>query len=193
MDATRSSLLLRLRDPKDRQGWTEFYTVYEPFLRNVARKLGLKDQDADDVTAEVLLVCVKTLPTFERDSQKGFFRSWLKTVARNKMHDLWRRRRHEGAAPLENVPEPATEDALWDAWDREHHQQIVAFALAAVREASIPNTWECFERHILNHRPAPEVAEELGLKVNAVYANASRVLKRVREKCADFDEDLSAS
>lgn len=156
----------------------------------MARKVGLAPQDADDVVAEVLLVCVKTRPTFEHDRKRGFFRSWLKTIVRNKMHDLWRKTRREGTAPLENIPEPAAENSLWDAWDREYHRQIVAFALVAVREASIPSTWDCFEHHILNHRPAPDVAQELGLSVNAVYANASRVLKRHREKCTEFDEEL---
>src|SRR5688572_13979665 len=99
MDATRSSLLLRLRDPEDSLSWREFYSVYEPFLRNIARKLGLRDADLDDVVSEVLMTCVKTLPTFEKDGKRGFFRSWLKTVTRNRIHDLWRSRQRQGAAP----------------------------------------------------------------------------------------------
>jgi RNA polymerase sigma-70 factor (ECF subfamily) len=190
MDATRSSLLLRLRDPDDSVSWSEFYRVYEPFLRNIARKLGLRDQDLDDVVSEVLMTCVKTLPTFEKDRDRGFFRSWLKTVTRNRIHDLWRKGRREGAAPLDQAAEPAAEDNLWEAWDREYRQTILDFALAAVREGSQTKTWGCFDKHILQRRSAAEVAAELGLQVNAVYANASRVLKRVREKCAEYDEDL---
>jgi RNA polymerase sigma-70 factor (ECF subfamily) len=190
MDATRSSLLLRLRNADDSRSWREFYGVYEPFLRNVGRKLGLRDQDLDDVVSEVLMVCVKTMPTFEKDGARGHFRSWLKTVMRNRIHDLWRSRRRGAAAPLDQVAEPGAEDRLWDEWDREYRQRILDFALAAVRENSQTRTWDCFEKHVLDRRPAAEVAAELQMQANAVYANASRVLKRVREKCAEYDEDL---
>lgn len=190
MDATRSSLLLRLRDLEDSASWAEFYAVYEPFLRNVARKLGLRDSDVDDVVSEVLTTCVQTLPTFKKDEKRGFFRGWLKTITRNRMIDLWRTRQRSGAAALENVAEPATHDDIWEQWDEEYRQRILDHALAAVREGSVPKTWDCFEQHILHRRAAAEVAEELGMQANAVYANASRVLKRVREKCAEYDEEL---
>jgi RNA polymerase sigma-70 factor (ECF subfamily) len=190
MDATRSSLLLRLRNLDDREGWDEFYAVYEPFLRNVARKLGLREGDVDDVVSEVLTTCVQTLPTFEKDKKRGFFRGWLKTITRNRMIDLWRTRQRDGAAPLENVVEPAVHDDIWKQWDEEYRQRVLDHALAAVRESSVPKTWDCFERHILQRRSAAEVAKELDMQANAVYANASRVLKRVREKCAEYDEEL---
>ena len=54
-----------------------------------------------------------------------------------------------------------------------------------------PRTWACFERHILGHEPAADVARDLGLTVNAVYVNSSNVLSRVRAKCFECLEDLS--
>ena len=32
---------------------------------------------------------------------------------------------------------------------------------------------------------------EIGIEPNAVYVNASRVLKQVRDVCEEFDEDIS--
>ena len=52
-----------------------------------------------------------------------------------------------------------------------------------------PKTWACFAEHMLGGRPAAEVAAELGLHSNAVFVNSSRVLARLRLKCAEYDED----
>ena len=62
--------------------------------------------------------------------------------------------------------------------------------LERVRTQSQPKTWACFEQHILRGRPSVEVAAELRLTANSVYVNASRVLARVREQCADYEEEL---
>jgi RNA polymerase sigma factor (sigma-70 family) len=187
MESTRSSLLLRLRDRADQASWEEFFALYEPFLRNVARKAGLGEADVEDVAAEVLAKCVQMLPTFELDHEKSF-RAWLKTVVRSKVYDLWRKRR--GGADLADVREPETWDSLWNNWERSHQLRVLDFALAEVQKTAAANTWSCFDEHLRKGRPASEVGAELGLAVNAVYTNASRILKRVREICAVYDEDL---
>src|SRR5437868_6432315 len=51
---TRPSLLLRLRDARDGVAWSEFVEVYAPLVYGYARKQGLQDADAADVTQEVL-------------------------------------------------------------------------------------------------------------------------------------------
>jgi hypothetical protein len=43
----------------------------------------------------------------------------------------------------------------------------------------------------LRDRPGAEIAEELDLEPGAVFVNASRVLKKVRAVCEEFDEDLT--
>ena len=49
MLATRSSLLLRLRDLGDERSWREFFDVYWRLLFHVARKRGFSQEDAEDV------------------------------------------------------------------------------------------------------------------------------------------------
>lgn len=191
MDTTRNSLLVRLRNTGDNQSWNEFYSVYEPFLMNMARRLGLNDQDASDVVAEVLSTCVRVFPDFEHDRARGFFRGWLKTLVRNKVNDLWRRNQKFGKnVPLEAGVEPATNEDIWRRWDEEYRQRILEAAMESVRDASEAKTWACFELHIVERRRAADVAAELGMKTNAVYANASRTVKRIRDRCLDFDEEI---
>jgi DNA-directed RNA polymerase specialized sigma24 family protein len=45
-----------------------------------------------------------------------------------------------------------------------------------------PPQWESFERHWLGGRPAAAVAEDLGISVDLVYQNASRILKALRRE-----------
>src|SRR5262249_54046786 len=54
LPATRPSLLVRLRDSRDGQAWTQFVQVYGPVVYNFARKRGLQDADAADLTQDVL-------------------------------------------------------------------------------------------------------------------------------------------
>jgi RNA polymerase sigma-70 factor (ECF subfamily) len=52
--ATRASLLVRLRDPHNRAAWREFVDLYAPLVYGYARKQGLQDADAADLSQEVL-------------------------------------------------------------------------------------------------------------------------------------------
>ena len=49
--------------------------------------------------------------------------------------------------------------------------------------------WTCFESHALKSRAGNEVADELGMKVNTVYVNASRLLAPLRTQCAKYMDD----
>jgi RNA polymerase sigma-70 factor (ECF subfamily) len=46
--------------------------------------------------------------------------------------------------------------------------------------------WQAFRRHVLEGRPAAEVAAELGQSLNSVALAKSRVLKRLRQELAGF-------
>jgi hypothetical protein len=48
--STRASLLIRIRDPKDRLAWGEFVRVYAPLIHAYGQRRGLQDSDAADLT-----------------------------------------------------------------------------------------------------------------------------------------------
>ena len=50
---TRASLLVRLRDPQDGTAWAEFVDLYAPLVYAYARKQGLQDADAADLSQDV--------------------------------------------------------------------------------------------------------------------------------------------
>src|SRR5262249_46801901 len=93
--ATRASLLLRIRDPQDRQAWGEFVALYAPLIHAYGRKRGLQDSDAADLTQEVLRRVSRSAGEFRYDPARGSFRGWLLTVTLNEVRKLGGRRTRE--------------------------------------------------------------------------------------------------
>src|SRR5262245_8627919 len=96
--STRPSLLLRIRDARDGQAWTQFVDLYAPLIHGLARKQGLQDADAADLTQEVLRLVAGAIPRLQYDPQRGSFRGWLFTVVRNQLRKFLGRRRPPKAA-----------------------------------------------------------------------------------------------
>jgi RNA polymerase sigma-70 factor (ECF subfamily) len=196
MDQTRSTLLMRVRDPADATAWGEFVALYEPLLTAYLRHQGLGPEDTRDVVQEVFARLVKSLPDFKLERRRGQFRTWLWQVCRSAMVDWARRRRRQARAEdgwLRRLSEspPKDHDDTDPQWETLHRRRVLTFALERVRARSRPATWACFERHLLQGRPSAEIAGELGLSANAVDINCSRILARVRKFCAEYLEELA--
>src|ERR1700758_5358810 len=96
--ATRASLLIRLRDPHDKEAWGQFVRLYAPVIYGFARKRGLQDADAADLMQDVLRSLATALGRLDYDPVRGTFRGWLFTVTRNKVFNfLDKRGRREQA------------------------------------------------------------------------------------------------
>src|SRR5262245_59540504 len=102
--ATRPSLLARLKDWSQQTAWREFDHDYAPLLRNVARKAGLTDAEADEVAQETLIAVAKKIGEFQHAGRRGSFRAWLYQQARWRVADQFRARargtRHQETRPL---------------------------------------------------------------------------------------------
>ena len=82
--ATRASLLVRLRNPRDEAAWNEFVNLYGPLLYGYARKQGLQDADAADLGQDVLSAVAGAIGRLAYDPSRGTFRNWLFTVLRRR-------------------------------------------------------------------------------------------------------------
>ena len=88
-DATRPSLLVRIRDARDREAWGQFVEIYAPLVYDMARRRGLQDADAADLTQDVLRSVSVAIGRLDYDLAKGTFRSWLFTVTRNALNTFF--------------------------------------------------------------------------------------------------------
>ena len=121
-DATRPSLLVRIKDHRDRQAWGQFVEIYAPLVYEMARRRGLQDSDAADLTQEVLRSVSGAVARLDYDPRKGTFRGWLFTVTRNALNTFFeaQQRVPRGSGDsgvqswLEEQPARDDESAFWD-------------------------------------------------------------------------------
>jgi RNA polymerase sigma-70 factor (ECF subfamily) len=189
-DATRPSLLMRLRDRTDQGAWRTFAFLYAPIIYGYCRKSGLQDADSADVTQEVLKQVSQSIAGFDYDPRKGRFRDWLRIVTRHKVaRFLGRRPSGEVSAGAELLEAPAENRA--DAeWADDFHARLLEVALDQVRPRFESITWRAFEQTWIAGIDPREVAMETGLAIDQVYAAKSRVLKHLRAQVISLAEDL---
>jgi RNA polymerase sigma-70 factor (ECF subfamily) len=188
---TSSTLLKKVRDTGDLESWREFVNIYKPLIVSYSRRRGLSEAEAEDATQDVFVRILNALPTFELDHGRGRFRTWLWQVTFSAIVDTARREgRRAHAEKLWGEGHGNSEPSDQGEWLTLFHRRVLEFALRKVQSESRPLTWDCFEEHVLKRRPAAEVAASLRATVNSVYLNASRVLARLREQCAQSMEEL---
>src|SRR5262245_4508912 len=185
---TRPSLLLRIRDAKDAQAWSQFAEVYAPLIYGFARKRGLQDHDAADLTQEVLSVVVRAVRGLDYDPARGSFRGWLFTLVQRKLLNfLAARQRHPqgsgDSAVLECLhQQPAPDDTAEAAWEQNYEQQLFAWASAQVRPRVEEHTWQAFWRTAVEGQETQRVAAGLAMTVAGVRLAKCRVMAQIR-KC----------
>jgi RNA polymerase sigma-70 factor, ECF subfamily len=133
--STQSSLLVRLRDRRDRDAWGQFDEIYRPLVVGFARAKGLQAADAEDVWQDVLVVLDDTIDRFSYDPSKSFA-GWLCRIALNKIRDRRRRGAREipgtGRTSIQEILEaqPAPEDA--ERFERECDRRRLEWAVGKV-------------------------------------------------------------
>lgn len=185
MSETSNSLLERLQDGPNETAWRRMVELYTPLIRGWLRRYAVKDGDCDDLVQDVLAVVVRRLPDFQRRPQIGAFRRWLRSITVNCLRDFWRARRFKPShqefgnilAELED-----SESALSKLWDEEHDRHVTQCLLERIRPRFEAKTWQAFQRVALEGTPVDEVAQDLGLTVNAVFIAKSRVLHLLRKE-----------
>lgn len=185
---TRPSLLVRLRDLQDRQAWDQFVDLYAPIIYGYARKQGLQEADAADLTQTVLRQVVAHMGRFHYDPQRGSFRGWLFTIVRRKLMSLRTHQngRCQGTGDpvierlLQDQPAPTPQDTA--TWEREYRQGLLAWAAGQVRPLVQATTWQAFWQTAVEGKRPQAVAAVLGISPAAVYLARGRVMARLREE-----------
>jgi RNA polymerase sigma-70 factor (ECF subfamily) len=192
---TRPSLLLRLRDTGDRDAWRQFVALYGPLVYRFARKRGLQDADAADLTQAVCEAVASAAGRFDYDPRKGTFRGWVFAVVRNQFGKFLARQRYQpagegGSAAQERLHEqPDRDSGEADLWEQEYRRQRFLWAAEQVRGGFEQPSWLAFWRTAVEGQGAADVARELGLSVGAVYTAKSRVLDRIKRAIEELQDE----
>ena len=169
--------------------WQQFANLYGPLIYRWARRAGLHNEDAADVTQDVFRAVANGAPHIRHGRPGDTFRGWLWTVTRNKLRDFWRGRAARPAAAggtdaqelLLLVAESAPES---HASSPAESGGLLRRAVELVRAEFEPRSWDAFWRVTVEGHAAGDVARALGLTANAVYVARSRILRRFRDLLA---------
>lgn len=190
---TRASLLLRIKDPADRDAWEEFVEVYRPIIYRMARKRGLQDADAQDLAQRVLGSVASSVEGWEHDSKRARFSTWLTTVTRNAIIDTVRRIKPDhgaggGTSMLQQLKQlPQSDDAASAEIQREYRRQLFRRAASEVREEFEPTTWDAFWLTTVENLTVTDAASQLGKPIGSIYAARSRVMRRLKLKVSQLE------
>jgi RNA polymerase sigma-70 factor (ECF subfamily) len=194
--STRASLLVRLRDPGDGEAWRQFVQLYAPVVYGYARRRGLQDADAADLTQDVLRRMAKGAGQFAYDPSRGAFRGWLFTVTRNQLLDFQERNQRQrgvgGTSAQQRLEqEPDRQDEA--VFDEEFRRRLLAAAAEQVRCEFEARTWEAFCQTAVDGKKPQDVAVALGLSVGAVYIAKSRVQARLKERVRELADESTGA
>ena len=182
-DASISTSLLVRAQAADGEAWKRLTRLFEPLVCGWVRRASVPEADGADVVQDVFLEVFRSIGQFRRHRTDDTFAGWVRTIARRRACDYFRRTHGVLAAGgteandrMLQVPDDPSDDA------EDPTETVVQRGLDLIRGEFEARTWNAFEATTVNARPAAEVGAELGLSVGAVYIAKSRVLKRLREE-----------
>jgi RNA polymerase sigma factor (sigma-70 family) len=200
---TRRSLLTRLKDWEDRDGWKEFFDTYWRLIYGVALKAGLTETEAEEVVQETVVAVAKQMPTFRYDAA-GSFKAWLLQITRRRIVDQFRKRQpwEQKAGPgsdddasrtatAERVP--AEELDLQPEWDEAWERNLMDAAMQRVRTRITPRQYQIFDLYVLKEWPVREVTRTLNVNAAQVYLTKHRVSGLVREELQRLERRFAAT
>jgi RNA polymerase sigma factor (sigma-70 family) len=163
-----------------------------PRLRSFIRRRVLDSSDAEDVLQDVFYELISAYRLMKPLEQVT---AWLYRVARNRITDLFRRRKavslsdpaaeDEDAASLEDLlPSPdAGPDAVYA-------RNLLLDALDGALDELPEEQREVFIAHELLGRSFKEMSEETGTSVNTLLSRKRYAVLRLRERLQELKEDF---
>jgi RNA polymerase sigma-70 factor (ECF subfamily) len=190
--STSRSLLERLK-ADDAAAWDRMVTLYSPLVWRWCRRWGLREQEIADVVQEVYQAVAMHIASFRKERASDTFRGWLRTIARNKVNDLFRRQvsEPEGGGGTEAqawfaaLPEPPPPEGGSSSEDSSEGL-LLGRALDLIRNEFEDRTWKAFWTTAVDGRSPAEVAGELNMSAGAIRVAKSRVLRRLRQELGDL-------
>ena len=167
----------------------------QPRLRNFIRKRVPNAGDAEDILQEIFYELVEAYRLMKPVEQVG---AWLFRVARNRIVDLFRKRKREAS-----VTDPmAVEESDWviledllpsrDAGpEAAYARSVLLEELDAAFDELSEEQREVFIAHELEGRSFKELAAETGLSVNTLLSRKHYAVLHLRQRLQDIYDEFT--
>lgn len=191
---TSLSLLDRLTRCTDDLSWEQFLSIYRPLIERQLVRMKIAAQDVDDILQETCKTVHQSLHRFTHNGRVGAFRCWLYSIVHQRASQYRRalnKQQGLGQGPMVADPIDDAND-LEAAWDVEHDRYVVQRLLTMIQPEFTKTTWLAFDMQSNQGQSPAQVAESLGISVNAVMIAKSRVLRRLRQlgrQLVDFGKE----
>ncbi len=182
---TRVTLLQKLKDNHDDAAWADFAYYYRNYIFNIARRMNLGHDDANEIVQLVLLKSWNKLSEFKYDSEKGRFRGWLCRVTGNEIRNYYRDQKkryvsieefktEDGRNTLEQFTEPEIDKIAEEEWE-DYVPKLAWKNIQGSFEDNARKTYEMF----LEGKSPEEIASKLGISKNTVYVHKNRIKEKL--------------
>lgn len=170
----------------------EALTRDEPRLRNFIRRRVLDTEEAEDVLQDVFYELIQAYRLLKPVEQVT---AWLYRVARNRITDLFRRKRAVSLNDTAADDEGATFEDLLPSTDAGpdaiYARNLLFDALDAALDELPEEQREVFIAHEMLGRSFKELSEESGTSVNTLLSRKRYAVLHLRERLQEMNESFA--
>lgn len=193
---TRVTLLAKLKKTENSEAWLEFESIYRGFILSLIVRMGLNQQDAEDISQAVLTKVWQKIEDFEYNENKGKFHNWLAAMTRNTVRDFFRTKKNfitgrdsveyqEDYLSIEEHVLPDIETLAREEWVL----HITNLAWENIK-GDIYETKQAVFKMVSKEIPNKEIAQKLGISETSVRVYKAEVFEKMRTEITRLNRDL---
>ena len=193
---TRVTLLAKLKKTDNTEAWLEFESIYRGFILSLILRMGINQEDAEDISQAVLTKVWQKIEDFEYNQNKGRFHNWLAAMTRNTVKDFFRTRKNfitgrdsveyrEQYMDIEEQVLPDIENLAREEWVL----HITNLAWNNIKNDIYETKREVFKL-VSNEIPTREIAEKLGISEASVRVYKAEVFEKMRTEITRLNQEL---
>ena len=192
---TRASLILRLQNADDVAAWDEFSELYGPVVFRTARARGFQVADAENLVQEVLMAVAQSISQWLDRDDRGSFRRWLHSLARNHAVNMLTQRAtrslgQDGMAAERALNELSMTSEISSLIDLEYERAVFQWAADRVQQTVAEHTWQAFWlTHVKGHS-IKEAAQRLKTRPGNIYFGRSRVMTKIQGLVKQYEDEV---
>ena len=193
-ESTRSSVLRAVANTENEAAWNRLFDLYAGFVYSIARRKGLKPEDADDMVQVVFADLARNLPTFRYDREKGRFRSYLAGLVNWRVTDKLRLAKRDADLKADFWEEARAAAGQDDDGFSEREWQSAAMeeALRRMKPEVRPEHYAAFVASAVEGQDTEAVLKLYGISRDNLYQIRTRLTAKLRDTVAAVLAEMDA-